>query len=1014
MIRRLLIMRLRRHTRLARALAGRAPLASRAAVDQPLLWAVGRAPVPPRRARAPVFLEAALRTIAQAGVTPPPDQLPVMAAGSDDQSSMPATDVFAGPPVPDTLPTPPSAMPAAAGPADLHEPAVTRSARDLRMSSGDELPEMSAPLVAEDERLVEERIVTPSGAPPATGAPRAAGAGAGERSVAASGAPPATGAPRAAGAGAGEQSVAASGAAPADGGQHVAGAGAGERLITAAGSASVEEMRRPAEIESDERSVAASGAPPATGAPRAAGAGAGEQSGAAAGSASVEEMRRPAEIESDERSVAASGAAPAAGAPRAAGAGAGEQSGAAAGSTSVEEMRRPAEIESDERSVAASGAAPADGGQHVAAASPDERSVAVPGALSAASQRAADTTAMPGEAVDFHAAAAGVPSALPGDIQVSARAGADVPPKMPEDSAPGDSAADAPSAERFPSEGAAPPVQTTRSTAATTPDGAAAFDPVAWMKRLRATDQQHRQDAMGLSRSVEEDAPVSQTSSIPGDRAPSKPRSESAEAGVAQPADPAAAIVDAARAWVAQRKMERSSPPVEQPAASPPVPPKTQPQPSAPVEIRVARPPRFVEERAQRSTPPPNPAPAAETPRETDQPPAGTPAFDRSVEAWMERLRADERRRRQKEMAASAPDRSPEEATRPEASVPPVMPAQPSGAPWTSDAPGTTPGREQQLSGSQPAGADQSGVTASPLRPTRFVPPVRAAVRAAASSSRPFPVRSVPSPLPLADSNRRFLRAAVGVDPASARIDRGPEAGRVAAAYRADAVTTGDDVALAPGRGDETAEGLGLLAHELTHVARRRDPVSVPPILRPPEQRPGLRPAPPGSATDEEALARTVEAQTIQAARMRFAPPVLPASTGAATAPPVRMPEPVRTIAPVEDAPVAPDRARWGNLPAPWEPLPDWLAPSRPTTETPPLPVVTVAPAPPALTTPPQPGAPVIQTAETARTLPTVRQTETTTPVQEQAPAPDLDELARQVYAVLKRRLAAERRRNGW
>ncbi|MFQ3630615.1 MAG: hypothetical protein SNJ65_03445, partial [Roseiflexus sp.] len=212
----------------------------------------------------------------------------------------------------------------------------------------------------------------------------------------------------------------------------------------------------------------------------------------------------------------------------------------------------------------------------------------------------------------------------------------------------------------------------------------------------------------------------------------------------------------------------------------------------------------------------------------------------------------------------------------------------------------------------------------------------------------------------------------------------------------------------------ETAEGLGLLAHELTHVARRRDPVAVPPILRPPEQRPGLRLAPPGPATDEEALARTVEAQIIQTARMRFAPPVMPASTSAAIAPPVRTPEPVRTVSRVEDAPAAPDRARWGNLPAPWEPLPDWLPPPRPTTETPPLPVVTVAPAPPALTAPPQPGASVVQTAETSRTLPTVQQTETTTPTQERSPAPDLDELARQVYAVLKRRLAAERRRNGW
>jgi hypothetical protein len=265
----------------------------------------------------------------------------------------------------------------------------------------------------------------------------------------------------------------------------------------------------------------------------------------------------------------------------------------------------------------------------------------------------------------------------------------------------------------------------------------------------------------------------------------------------------------------------------------------------------------------------------------------------------------------------------------------------------------------------------------------------------------------------VSEANRRFLRAAVGVDPATVHLSRGQDAGRLTSAYRADAVTIGDDVALAPGRGDETAEGLGLLAHELTHVARRRDPTAIPPIARPSEQRPGFRPASPGPATDEEALARTVEAQTVRAARMRFAPPIASGSVGSAAARPVDKPDGAQAASPVEDAPAGPDRGRWGNLPAPWEPLPDWLAPSR-SVEAPPLPVVTVAPAPPAFTTPPQPGAPVVHAAETARTLPAPQQRETPAQEQAPAPAPDIDALARQVYAVLKRRLAAERRRSGW
>ncbi|MGC9039393.1 MAG: eCIS core domain-containing protein, partial [Roseiflexus sp.] len=476
-----------------------------------------------------------------------------------------------------------------------------------------------------------------------------------------------------------------------------------------------------------------------------------------------------------------------------------------------------------------------------------------------------------------------------------------------------------------------------------------------------------------------------------------------------QPADPATAVVDAARAWVAQRMQERAAASTpQQPAPPPPAAPKSQPQSQAPIEIRVARPPRFVEERAPCPAPP-DPAPVAETPQAMDQPPVETPAFDRSVEAWMERLRADEIRRRQKDAAAQAPGDVAEDPRSVDAPL--LAPAQPVGAIRSSGSTGTAPGSEPRRPVPQPVRAPLPGGAALSERATRFAPPVSAPARSTALSSARFFAPSAPS---LSESNRRFLRAAVGVDPATVRVARGPEAARVAAAYRADAVTFGDDVALAPARGDETAEGLGLLAHELTHVARRHDSTAIPPIVRPPEQRPGLRPAPPGPSTDEESLARTVEAQMIQAARMRFAPPVMPAHTGASTAPPVQASEQVHPAPSSADVPDAPERARWGNLPAPWEPLPDWLAPPRPAAEAPPLPVVTVAPAPPALTGPQQAGAPIVRTAETARALPAVQRAETTAPAQEASPAPDLDELARQVYAVLKRRLAVERRRSGW
>ena len=71
-----------------------------------------------------------------------------------------------------------------------------------------------------------------------------------------------------------------------------------------------------------------------------------------------------------------------------------------------------------------------------------------------------------------------------------------------------------------------------------------------------------------------------------------------------------------------------------------------------------------------------------------------------------------------------------------------------------------------------------------------------------------------------------------GVDPASVRIYRGPLAERVTATQNADALTDGGAIALGAGHATDTPETLGLLAHELTHVAQRRTPRFVPPIAQ--------------------------------------------------------------------------------------------------------------------------------------------------------------------------------------
>jgi uncharacterized membrane protein YgcG len=60
----------------------------------------------------------------------------------------------------------------------------------------------------------------------------------------------------------------------------------------------------------------------------------------------------------------------------------------------------------------------------------------------------------------------------------------------------------------------------------------------------------------------------------------------------------------------------------------------------------------------------------------------------------------------------------------------------------------------------------------------------------------------------------------VGIDPASVNVYQAPAG--APATRGVDAVTVGNDIVLAAGQAGESPEALGLLAHELTHVARER------------------------------------------------------------------------------------------------------------------------------------------------------------------------------------------------
>ncbi|HEY7343070.1 MAG TPA: DUF4157 domain-containing protein [Ktedonobacterales bacterium] len=297
-----------------------------------------------------------------------------------------------------------------------------------------------------------------------------------------------------------------------------------------------------------------------------------------------------------------------------------------------------------------------------------------------------------------------------------------------------------------------------------------------------------------------------------------------------------------------------------------------------------------------------------------------------------------------------------------------------------------------------------------------------------APSARHASPPPIEQPSPLADSSRSHLQSLTGIDPADVPIYRGPSAERATADENADALTDGDAILLGAGHATDTPETLGLLAHELTHIAQRRSPRFVPPLAQSPVgQRQAQQAATPpqftatASHADEEAQAGYVEATVRDIARRRTMAPVseptLPALPAQAR------PDRESTQMP----PSLDPRATWGNLPAPWEPMPDWLAPvvatqpaKQPDARPPESSSSSPAPL-PAMAAPPMDTAPApmpasadsgIQRADRGRTLPET-ESESAHVREERAPEPDLDALAQQIHAILKRRLAAERRRFG-
>jgi hypothetical protein len=319
-----------------------------------------------------------------------------------------------------------------------------------------------------------------------------------------------------------------------------------------------------------------------------------------------------------------------------------------------------------------------------------------------------------------------------------------------------------------------------------------------------------------------------------------------------------------------------------------------------------------------------------------------------------------------------------------------------------------------QVAPSATALSHESG-TASPRR----------ADPATAQFGRP-PAQAAP-PTPLPESTRQFLQPLVGIDPATVQVYHNAAAERATSALNVDAFAVGDTVALSAGNAPSAPETLGLLAHELTHVARARQPRFVPPVMTSSVGAPfipplgtTLAPRPVASdspdfvhvPTDEEAVAGTVESRVTRAARQAEArefSPTAPVSPGAAQVPSVR------PMGAPGDGAARRERQDWGGLPAPWEPLPEWFTAMGGGSmgATPSVPQTFAAEG--------QGNAgamgsqAAIQFAETTRSASAESSDEgghaTEHGHRDAQPAPDLDQMAKQVYEIIKRRLTNERRR---
>lgn len=280
---------------------------------------------------------------------------------------------------------------------------------------------------------------------------------------------------------------------------------------------------------------------------------------------------------------------------------------------------------------------------------------------------------------------------------------------------------------------------------------------------------------------------------------------------------------------------------------------------------------------------------------------------------------------------------------------------------------------------------------------------------AAAGSLDAAPV-SEDSAETLTVSAREFLTETVGIDPSTVTVRHSAAAAARTAAYDADAIAAQGEIDISPRYGNETPEHLALIAHELTHIARERNDGFIPPIARadPPSRIPASTAMPNIQQSDgvEEALAQLVENRTHALARDSRKVNSVDTRGEGADSPELNLDARPRSAIAGQAY-----SGFWSGLPAPWEPVPPWMAdsPGESAKSNPP----------PAGTNAPfehgEPGGQVApRFAARDRNVadePTVLETDERKRNQHAA-HPDPEMLAHEVYEILKRRLAAERRRN--